>query len=40
MDSNRTILIADDAALFRELGSIFLERTGHVVTANDGYESL
>jgi len=40
MDENPTILIADDAAIFRELGSIFLERTGHVVTASNGHESL
>lgn len=40
MDTNRTILIADDAPMFRELGSIFLGSTGRVVTASDGYESL
>lgn len=40
MEPNPTILIADNAALFRELGRIFLERTGHVVTANDGHEGL
>lgn len=36
----RTILIADDAAMFRELGSVFLARTGHVVTASNGRECL
>ena len=40
MDANRTILIADDAAMFRELGSVFLARTGRVITANNGYECL
>ena len=40
MSAKRTILLADDAAMFRELGSIFLERTGNVVTASDGHESL
>ena len=36
----RTILIADDAAMFRELGALFLARSGRVVTANNGYEAL
>jgi twitching motility two-component system response regulator PilG len=36
----RTILIADDAELFRDLGSLFLARTGEVVTARDGLEAL
>jgi uncharacterized protein (TIGR02266 family) len=36
----RTILLADDAALFRDLGSLFLARTGEVVTARDGIEAL
>ena len=34
------ILIADDAAMFRELGALFLSRTGRVVTAADGFEAL
>lgn len=34
------ILIADDAPMFRELGSVFLARTGRVVTANNGFETL
>jgi uncharacterized protein (TIGR02266 family) len=38
--SRRTILIADDAELFRELGSLFLARSGEVVTARDGAEAL
>jgi uncharacterized protein (TIGR02266 family) len=40
MDSDCKILIADDAALFRELGSLFLARSGRVITANNGYEGL
>lgn len=36
----RTILIADDTAMFRDLGSLFLARTGRVVTAHDGLEAL
>ena len=36
----RTILIADDAAMFRELGALFLARSGRVLTANNGYEAL
>jgi uncharacterized protein (TIGR02266 family) len=38
--ARRTILIADDAELFRDLGSLFLARTGEVVTARDGVEAL
>lgn len=34
------ILIADDAAMFRELGAVFLARTGRVVTACNGQEAL
>ena len=34
------ILIADDAPMFRELGSVFLARTGRVVTARNGREAL
>jgi len=40
VDTERKILIADDAAMFRELGSLFLARSGRVVTANNGYEGL
>ena len=40
MNAKRTILLADDAAMFRELGSVFLARTGRVVTANNGHEGL
>lgn len=34
------ILIVDDAAMFRELGAVFLARTARVVTANNGFEAL
>jgi uncharacterized protein (TIGR02266 family) len=34
------ILIADDAAMFRELGAVFLARTARVVTASNGEEAL
>ena len=40
MGARRTILLADDAALFRDLGSLFLARTGEVTTACDGAEAL
>ncbi len=40
MGVNRKILIADDAAMFRELGSLFLARTGRVITACDGLAAL
>jgi uncharacterized protein (TIGR02266 family) len=40
VDTERKILIADDAAMFRELGSLFLARSGRVITANNGYEGL
>ena len=34
------ILLVDDAPLFRELGSLFLARSGEVATAADGAEAL
>lgn len=40
MLNRRTILLVDDAPLFRDLGSLFLARTGEVVTARDGVEAL
>ena len=40
MQGRRTILLADDAALFRDLGSLFLARTAEVMTARDGAEAL
>lgn len=40
MEGRRKILIADDAAMFRELGALFLARSGRVITANNGYEAL
>jgi uncharacterized protein (TIGR02266 family) len=36
MGVKRKILNADDAQMFRELGSLFLARTGRVITAGDG----
>ncbi|MEN8182509.1 MAG: response regulator [Myxococcota bacterium] len=36
----RTILVVDDAAMFRELGSLFLSRIGRVIPAADGEEGL
>ncbi|MGH0037717.1 MAG: response regulator [Myxococcota bacterium] len=40
MATRRTILIVDDVAMFRELGSVFLARSGTVITANDGKQGL
>ncbi len=40
MEAKRTILLADDAPMFRELGSVFLARSGRVVTAEDGHQGL
>ena len=40
MAPERTILIVDDAAMFRELESLFLARSGRVTTAADGEEAL
>lgn len=40
MNAKRTILLADDAAIFRELGSLYLARSGRVVTAEDGHQGL
>jgi uncharacterized protein (TIGR02266 family) len=36
----RIILLVDDAPLFRELGSLYLARSGEVITARDGVEAL
>jgi len=36
----RTILVVDDVPMFRELGSVFLARTGTVVTAPGGEAAL
>jgi uncharacterized protein (TIGR02266 family) len=40
VEAARTILVVDDTPLFRELGALFLARTGRVVTANNGFEAL
>jgi uncharacterized protein (TIGR02266 family) len=36
----RRILIADDAPMFRDLGALFLARSGEVLTARNGNEAL
>jgi uncharacterized protein (TIGR02266 family) len=36
----RKILVVDDAPVFRELGSLFLARSGRVITASYGNEAL
>lgn len=36
----RTILIVDDVALFRELGAVFLARAGRILTASSGEAAL
>lgn len=40
MEVKRKILVVDDAAMFRELESLFLARSGRVLTAADGAEAL
>ncbi len=40
MDTRRSILIIDDAPLFRDLESLFLARSGRVITARDATEGL
>ncbi|MCP5041144.1 MAG: response regulator [bacterium] len=40
MHKERTILLVDDVEMFRELGSLFLTRAGHVVTATSGEEAI
>lgn len=40
MDTRRCILIVDDTPLFRDLESLFLARSGRVVTARDAVEGL
>jgi uncharacterized protein (TIGR02266 family) len=40
MDAGRTIIVADDVPMFRELGALFLARSGKVMTAEDGAEAL
>ncbi len=38
--ARKKILVADDTAVFRELGSVFLARLGTVLTASTGGEAL
>ncbi len=40
METSRTILFVDDVSMFRELGAVFLARTGRVLTASSGEEAL
>ena len=40
MEYKRTILVVDDASMFRELESLFLARSGRVITAPSGAEAL
>jgi len=40
VDRGRKILVVDDAALFRDLGAVFLARSGRVLTAASGDEAL
>jgi CheY-like chemotaxis protein len=40
VEPKRTILIVDDAPIFREIESVFLRRYGRVVTAASGAEAL
>jgi uncharacterized protein (TIGR02266 family) len=40
VEPRRTILVVDDAPMFREIESLFLRRYGRVVTAANGAEAL
>jgi len=40
LSAKRKILVVDDTAMFRELGSVFLARFGSVLTASSGEEAL
>jgi uncharacterized protein (TIGR02266 family) len=40
VEASRTILVVDDIAMFRELGSLFLARSGRVITAEGGMQAL
>lgn len=40
VSGRRSILVADDAPMFRELASLFLARSGRVLTAGSGREAL
>ncbi len=39
-NDSRTILVADDIPMFRELAALFLARSARVVTAKDGSQAL
>ncbi len=40
MEGRKTILWVDDVAMFRELGALFLARSGRVLTAQGGEEAI
>ena len=40
MEERRSILVVDDTPLFRDLESLFLARSGRVITARDAIEGL
>lgn len=40
MSWEHTVLLVDDVEMFRELGSLFLARTGRVLTARSGEEAI
>jgi uncharacterized protein (TIGR02266 family) len=40
MRDAKTILVVDDVSMFRELASVFLARTAHVITAATGTQAL
>jgi uncharacterized protein (TIGR02266 family) len=40
VEPRHTILVIDDASMFRELGALFLARSGRVITANNGDQGL
>jgi CheY-like chemotaxis protein/Tfp pilus assembly protein PilZ len=40
VDPSRTVLIVDDAAMFRELGALFLARCARVLTAETGRQAI
>jgi uncharacterized protein (TIGR02266 family) len=40
VEPRHTILVVDDTSMFRELGALFLARSGRVITANNGEQGL
>ena len=39
-DRTRTILVVDDMRMFRDLGALFLARTGRVLTASSAVRTV